>query len=482
MCAMDKKNDFKTRNIGRLLAAFKKEEVRLFTKHLKVTASPGTRELWGIIKKQFPKFEISDAEIRTAVRPTKPISDAVYRVQLAEMINLAKEFLTLRAFQQNKRLYSNTMADVFMKRRVQKIYEKHRQKNEKILTEKYKLDSEFYHYLHQNKLIDFQYVTVFDPLKTDDSLQQVADFHDYNFLVKKLQYLIVMRNRKFIVETSYNEQGEQEFINYLLTFPLEELPLVNSYYLILCLFKVASLESLQQFTNYFLPIRQQFDINEARQLLTLAENRCSLNIFEGRVEFLQERFTITKIMVEEDHLKVLDHFSNNHFQSTIRNAIEAGQLGWAKWFLINKIPETHPNYRMNLEILGWASYYFAKGEYNKQADYMLKMQFEEYKFTGVYNELVYRILRLKTDFVLLGDAPNRRQKANFQSHLQSYLRYIERKKDIPEFTRKSRENFGLALRLIFNKNYGKRQVEVEFPESILDLKLVAELPWLLQQV
>lgn len=480
MKKVNKPSDFTGKQVAKLLRAIFKEELRDFAKYLNVHASPGTLALWEVLKNHHPKFQISNEEIRLKVRPKNPISDGVFRVQIAELTKLTQAFLTMQEFQMDKRLYANTTAKVLMKRRVRNIYEKHRQKAKRILSGNIMLDAEFYHHQHQNKYIDFQYVTLNDPLKTDDSLQLASDFHDYNFLVKKLRYLIVMYNRQRIIKTTYNEEGEQKFLDYLDSFPLKELPLINAYYLILKLFKNATLENLIQFKDFFLPLRHKFDPDETRQLLTLVGNSCFPNIYNGQLGFVSERFVITKILVEENYLQVLGHFSHNHFRTSLRDAIEAGELDWAEWFLKTKLPETHPNHQKNLKTLGWALLHFAKGTLDNQEDFMLEMQSTNYKFTGFYEELTYRVLRLKTDFVRLGDHPHHRLKEAFQAHVKSFLRYCERREDIPLSTRRSRINFGFALRLIFNKRFGKKRVEEDVKTAILAMKPVSELPWLLQ--
>lgn len=447
---------FSERNISELLCSIRKDELRQFNTYLKTNCTQSTHYLWRVIKTKLNDAGVTDKAILKAFGKNKPITDKHYRVLLAELSKHTKDYIIEREFEQNELLYTNTLANALLKRRAQKNYKKTRQQNERRFTVNRKPDADYYEHYHQHKLIDFQFTTLYEPLKTEDSLQQASDYHDYSFLVKKLRYLTILRNRQRIVRTSYNEQNEEEFIQYLLKFPLDELPLIKAYYLMVRLFQHSSYRNYIAFKDHLFPIRDQFDRGEVRQLLTLAGNICFWNVQEGKLEFLEERFNVSKIMVEENFLQVLGYFSNNHFQTTLINAIEARKLDWAFWFLENKLPDTHPEHRTNLELLGWASLYLAKGELKKQEQYMHQMQLEDYKFTDYYNELAYRTLRLKTDFILLGNNPKQRVREAFQAHLSNYLRYCERKTDIPPITRKARENFGIAARLVFNKYYGKK--------------------------
>lgn len=379
-------------------------------------------------------------------------------------------------------LYSNTLAKALLLRRTRVNYEKTRLQNEQLFSPNQQQDDEYFNHLHEHKYIDFQYATLFNPMESSDNLQVASDYLDYSFLIRKLRYLIAQRNYQRILKIELNNQNEQAFLDFLAHFPLDKLPLIQAYYLVLKLFQSSTFKQFSIYKQHLFSIRNQFDRNEIRQLLTLGGNICFWNIQNAQLEFLDERFAITKIMVEENFLQVLGHFSNNHFRTTLRDAIEAGELEWAKWFLETKLPITHPDHRTNLDLLGWASLYFAKGELDKQKEYLIQMQSEDYKFTDFYNELIYRVLRLKTDYTLLGNAPKKRAREAFQSHLQSYLRYCERKTDIPATTRQSRINFGLAIRLIFNKRYGKKRISKDLQTEILGLKPITELPWLLGQV
>lgn len=482
---MKKRNNtgwFHERAIAELLCALHKKEIRLLTNYLKTYASPGVLQLWQVLKTKYPDFKIQDKTLRQSARKGAPISQNVYTVLLTNLGKHTTAFFTQQEFEKNRLLYANIRAEALMKRRAKRTYEKIKNQSEQLFTIKQKLNPGYYEFLHQNRLTDFQYNTLYKPLQSENSLQEASDFHDYSFLAIKLRYLVVMHNRQQIVKTTYNKKNETEFIEYLLKFPIDELPLIKAYYLTLRLLQNGSFDNFIAFKEHLLPCRGEFDQAEVRLLLSLGGNVCFWNIQNGHLEFLEERFALTKIMVEEGYLNVLGYFSNNHFRTTLRDAIEAEQLSWAYEFLMAKLPITHPDHRTNLELLGWASWYFAKGVYDKQHTYMVQMQSVDYKFTDFQNELAYRVLRLKTDYTLLGNQPRSRTKEAFLGHLKSYLRYCERKTDIPEKIRQSRLNFGVAVRLIFHFRYGKKQSSDDLKTAIINKKPMIELPWLLGEL
>lgn|GEM_PF-2554179 len=484
-------NDFRQRTIAELLKSITKQELRHLTNYLKTHCTPGTLQLWLLLKTKHPKFDITDEYIRDNTRPNKPLSDKHYRYQLADLSKHTKAFIAEQEFRNNKLQYANSLANALMKRNAVLNYKKIRQQNEQLFTKERKPDANQYHYLQEYHSIDFQFNTVNQPNKVSNSLQLASDNHDYSFLINKLRWIIAMQNRSRVVKKTFNDQHEKAFIDYLTNFSLDELPLIKAYYLALLQFQQNTYEQFVSYKEHVLSIRHQFDRDEMRQLLTLAGNFCVLNIQEGKLEFLEERFMITKINVEEGFLNVLNYFSNNHFLITLRDAVEAEQLSWAYDFLKTKLPETHPDHQINLELLGWAIWYFAKGDYEKQEEYMVEMQSTDYKFYDFYNELAYKVLQLKTDYILLGNKPaglsaagrpKKLVKEVFKSRLSSYLLYLRRKENLLESIRDSRINFGKALRLIYNKRYGTQRIDKDLETEILALKPITELPWLLKEL
>lgn len=473
-------NNFQHRTIAELLRAIRKKELRSLTNYLNARCTPATRKLWQTLKPKYPQFNVTDDYIRKEVRPESPITDIQFRRQLAELSKYTKAFITEQEYTANKLHYANTLANALMKRRAKLNYKKTWQQNVQLFSANKKPDANHYHHQYENQYIDFQFNLLYHPMKVGDSLQLASNYHDYSFLIKKLRFLIAIRNRQRMVNQTFNTENEQAFLDYLNKFPLDELPLINAYSMVLRLFQETTYDLFIKYKEHLFSIRHQFDEGEIRQLLTLAGNLCSWNIQKGQLEFLDERFAITKIQVEEEFLRVLGHFSNNHFRTTLRTAIEAKQLAWAYEFLKTKLPLTHPDHQTNLELLGWASWYFAKGDYMKQQEYLIQMQSADYKFTDFINELSYKVLCLKTDYMLLGEHPKKRIKEAFQNHLRTFLRYCERKEEIPMLSRTSVIHFGQALRLIFNKRYSKKRGVEDLETTVLGLQPIAELPWLLE--
>jgi len=475
---------FKNRITTELLQTIGKKEVKLFSKFIAFKGSKGSIDFWKILSGYHPKYDVKDADVFRKLHPNKPYSDGLLRVRSSELNTYIKEFLVYQEYQKDPLHLANTLARTLFHRRANKWYQKQKKLNDKLISDNKQLTTKTYYHLHEKEIIDYQFITITNPRQTTASLQQASAYNDDSYLVEKLRYLILLRNRERIVKDNHKDETEDSFLTYLANFHIDNKPIIKVYYLLLLVFKnLTSNHEFQQFKQYFLENRTLFETNEARQIFTFATNICFWNIQLGHLDFLNHRFELNKIMVEENYLTVLGHFSSNHFSSIVVGAIEANQLTWASSFLEEYLPKTKPEDRNNLEALHRAALLFAQGEYTKQADYMFQIeQLEGYRAKDTYDAIFYRTLELKTAYKLLGNKPKQRSLESAQGKINSYQAYINRKNSIPSSVKKSRLNFAKALRLIFLTHHGKKKLSVDLKQEILSLQPITELPWLLNEI
>lgn len=475
---------FKNRVTSDLLQTIGKKEVKLFSKFIVFKGTKGSIDFWKVLSAFHPNYEVKDIDVFKKLHPSKPYSDGLLRVRSSELNNLIKEFIVYQEFQNNPQQYANTTARALFHRGANKWYLKQKKQNDKLLSEEKDLTANTYFHLHEKEIIDYQFVTISNPRQITESLQQASFYNDDSYLVQKLRYLILLRNRERIVKDNHKDETEERFLSYLAHFHIDNKPIIKVYYLLLIVFKdLTSSSKFQQFKQYFLDNRTLFETNEARQIFTFGTNICFWNIQLGHLDFLAHRFELNKIMVEENYLTVLGHFSSNHFSSIVVSAIEAKELEWGTYFLENTLPKTKANNRNSLEALHRAALLFAKGEYEKQSRYMFQIeQLEEYGSKDPYDAILYRTLKLKTAYKMLGPAPKLRVLESFQGTISSYQAFINRKNSIPLTVKTSRLNFAKAVRLIFLKHHGKKKLSVDLKEEILSLQPITEFPWLLSEI
>jgi len=472
-----KVSSFHTRSSAELLKSLRSNELKLFSDFLN-SAKPGIQKVWKVVRRYYPDYLVTDEEVKKKAGGSSPLTDGAYRVLLTEINDYTKQFILVQELKNNQLQQGNILAYGLLKRGAKKAYKKHKHQIEKQI-ETIKPNIEYYKEIHLHKYIDYQFTTVNNFTEVDDSLQQASDYNDFSYLLQKIRYFVIMRNRLQIVKQNYFLRGEELFIDYFKQFPVNEFSLIQSYYLLLRLFQNPSRDNLDTFLKFFLPIRHEIELNETRQLLTFSRNICLWNIQSGQLDFLEDKFELSRYQADEGLLDFLGHFSHNHFLMCLNDALEAGKLDWAKDFLDRTIPKLHPDYQINLKLLGWASYYFVLNNSDLQSKFMIKMSSNEYQFTDYYNELAFRVLSLKTDFIALGSNPTNMSIKVFKAKVDGFLRFCDRKEPLNEKLETTRINFGKAVRLLFNKCYGKKRIEYDIKEKILTMQPISELPWLL---
>ena len=488
---MRKINMFQEREVAILLRTFSAKECKDFLTFLQARSTRNVVQLWKLLRKKHPFYNIEDSLLYRKIRLGQTYNDKVYRQWVAELYSQAKAFVTIRDFEENKALYNNVQSMALLRRKAKNGFEKTMKVQRKMMAKNPRHNSDFYFYRYQMEAIRYQFITILHKHRgMTDSLQLASDYHDEYFLVYKLKYLLTMHNRERIVSETYEYRMQKIVFCHLEENPRPDVPLLHLYYLLVkIMVNFGERILFLEFLDYFKSNQSLIAISELRQFLTSATNICYWNILEGRLEYLEDRFELTKIMIEDEYIMVDGYFPHYHFRNIMRIAIEAGELNWATHFLEENLPKTEKQYQENLSTFNHAYLHFAKKEVDLQSPYMKKMQKmkskdnpEGFEFIDIFHELAYRILLLKTDYVAITISQNNseRQLNSFQRQLDSFRNYLNRRKKIPENTILSHQNFRKGLSLVFHAQYGKKTVSTDLRGDIMKLLPMVELPWLWQ--
>ncbi len=476
-------NLFYKRAIVELLETFSKAEVKEFRGYLQYKEGKTLVDLWTILHKKHPKYNISDEKVFELMRPNKTYNDGLFRMWIAELTRAAKDFISIQAFQENDFLVNNTLSMALLKRRVVKMGRKTLANQEKMLESTKQPDMHYFTHCFLHKDIAYQYMTVLNYLNTSDNLQEAVDYLDYSYLMQKLKYLFAMHNRKRIVNENYTFRLETQLLDYLDQYPQEDNPLIHLYYLMLRLIRdLSDHASFDRYLAYYKRYKKEIHPIEARQLTTGAINFCYWNIQLGHLKFLMPRLELAKIMIGEQFVLVDGRMPGYHFRNIVRIGIEAAALSWVEAFIKESLPLTLEEERPYLEAYNWAYLYFAKGEFKTQTPWMRKMEQGDFSFIDLNNEIAFRILKLKTAFEQLGSKAKPREHEAFQSQLDAFRNFLTRKSAMPENARRSATNFQKALHQLHQLKQRKTLRIGDLKSYILDLQPIQELPWVLGKI
>lgn len=471
------------RDIVELLLLFSGKEFKNLSRYIYYQGTPGLCTFWDVVHKYHPTYDVFDLDIHSQISPNTPFNKNLFRVRLAELTRLIKEFLAIREFRQNQFLYSNLAAYALNEIGAQKNYRVQKAKNDKLINETNALNSEIYHYLENKEMTEYYHVIQFEDRKTTNCLEQSSHYQDLDYLLQKLRNLVFQRNRQFVVKDIYtlDTNHENVFLEYLESFNFYDAPIIHCYYLLLkVLQNYTDNQAIDTFYQYLMIHVDAFNVYESRQFLVCINNVFLWNIQLGNLQYIKYRFDLTKFMVEHDYLTVNGYFFPIYFRTVMRSAIEANELEWAEHFLTKYLPLTKTNNYNYLEALNKGLLFFAKKEIDKLEECLFLLeQSDDHKSDDPYDLIGQRNLKLKLAFIQLSDQPKSMQKEAFQGKINSYIKYVSRSKKISSSAIEKRVNFAKALRLVFLKLHGKKKVEGNLREQLIKLKPIIQLPWLL---
>ena len=99
-------------------------------------------------------------------------------------------------------------------------------------------------------------------------------------------------------------------------------------------------------------------------------------------------------------------------------------------------------------------------------------------FINLFYEIDYRILSIKTDFVLLPKRPKRMSIEAFESKLDSFRNFLNRRESIPNDYKASCQNFRKAVSMLFHKRIGKRVKAQDLNAELQTMTPITQWVWL----
>lgn len=475
----DRKNEHIIFELLRLLT---KKQLKEVTKFINYKATPALKEFWTSLYGLHPKYVMDEQEIAMKFCPKSKNKNKTLKDRLNALNTIIRDYLAIQEFKQRHWLFANTTAAALTKAGAVNAYKKQKITNNELINDERIANTEIYHSMYQKELLDFYFVNIYAHRESTDSLKLAMGYQDLDFLVKKLKYFVFQKNSQSFVETDYDDSKKYFFLNYLETIPFQDKPIIQCYYLLLLAFQdIEHYDNFNRFKEYLFQHLNHFGKGVAGDFFTFATNICSWNIMRGHLHFVQDRFELTKIMVEKKFFFENDKFSHNHFRTIMRASIDAEQLAWTERFFDTYFQKSTGRNKF-VSVLNQAALFFAKGQYDKLKEcFALIEQSKAHKTKDEFDNIELKMLALKLAFVELGTDPIPKKKTAFEKQVNRYLKYVASCKKISKRAILSRINFGKCLQLIFSQTYKDNAFEINLREEVIALKPVSGLPWLLSR-
>lgn len=436
-------------------------------------------ELFEFIRASYPKFEESKLTKKAAILQLK-ISGKVYLRKIIQLLhNVLKQFLIYLESQKYSSHQEHLLFQALSERKLYEQFEKSYHEHKQVTSQAVDTDYFYYKYLIANDLYEFT-VTKNNRTPTTN-FDEVIEAFDIYLVVNKLRLFCIALNRENIFGKKFNKHLMDEISLFIQKNNFQQYPTIDVYNTLRLMMTEADgtpfykkLKKLLAAKSTLLPLSEQ------QFIYTLALNFCSTELRKGQNQYLEEVFSLYKLMLDKDLLTDEGYISPHYFKNLNTLSLKLNKFAWAKGFVNEYKAKLPPKYRENMVnyCLGVNDFYQKK---YKDAIFKLS-QTENIDFFYHINTLM---LLIKAAYEI-GDMDFLKAK------LEALRIYIRRNNTIAEQERMTYRNFInstkrlLTLRNSFTfaqKLDAKKEKQIErVTQKIKETDPLIDKTWLLEKL
>jgi hypothetical protein len=221
--------------------------------------------------------------------------------------------------------------------------------------------------------------------------------------------------------------------------------------------------------------RDLFGSSEIYILWNMMLSYCNHKQMTGNNNFSKSIHEIEKKMVNEGiHRKSQDEdFHIILFRNILISATRQKDFAWAEEFIEKYSPQLNIEHRENMRYYSMAYLSFAKKEFDKSLEYIVKIKYDLFIF-----KIDMKLMMMKIYFEL-------GYEEQLYSMMETTRQYLKKTKDIVEVLKKFYFNFMKYLKELMNIKFGRKagtdEIEI-LNKMITEEKYVSNQEWLMQKI
>ncbi len=302
-----------------------------------------------------------------------------------------------------------------------------------------------------------------------DIYDALHSFEVYTIL-NKLQYCCVNWSHANIVEEEKNKVLANELITTIRSQGLQQITLVNCYYLILLLMMNPSIES------YFYQLKELLkndgkgiERSVLQNCYTMASNYCYQKIREGSIHFQREVFDLYVLMLEQRLAYEGEYLQKRFIKNMVTAGLKIGETKWIQHFIDDIQKNTVPQIRKSVYAFNKGLWHFYHKEYDKALPLFLQVG-----NIDVFYNLDCRGLLLKCYYEL--------EETDALFSLADAFRKFVKQQKIASSQKKSYLNFiSQTMKLYKIKLDPNKSMDAAIKQSLLETQPINNQQWLLEK-
>lgn len=311
----------------------------------------------------------------------------------------------------------------------------------------------------------------------NESLQKKADNLDLFYLSTKLKNCCEMINRKNVLAVNFNLDLLNEILLYLEEHPhkFKDVPAIIIYNtILLTLMRPNEVIHFKNLKKLLEEHEDKFSIQEKQGMYQYAQNYCTKKINEGNPVYLEELFSLYKVLLTKEIIFEENHISQGVYKNIVSVGIRLKQFEWTEKFINIYRERIASEFRENAFTYNLAILYYSKHEYGKA-----RKLFQNVEFTDVFYNLGAKSTLLKIYYEL-------DELESFLSLTDSFKIYLRRNKLISDSQYKTNTNFIKFTKKLFalkpQGETARKQKIVILKQIIEQTKDIANVNWLKEMI
>lgn len=310
--------------------------------------------------------------------PGDPYDDVSFRKYCSDLLKHVEGFMAQETITHDETQQAIDTLDFIVRRKIEPLY------SGSIKQIRNDLDKVNYRTLDYFKKVYFTerlYYTMMDfdvKVNVRANIEEISNSLDLFYWIEKLKLYCSMLSQQRTRNFNYQVKFMDEIRNYLINFPIEDVPeLAVYYYSLLMLLEAETVEHYYNLRRLLDKYGAEMPQREAIELFDSALHYCTGKINKGNKEFLQEYFDLFEDAIHKKIFLLEGELAPWRFNNLIAAALRLGKLEWAENFVDNYREYLPPESRENTYSFNLARVYLYQKKYEKVLGLLSNVEYED---------------------------------------------------------------------------------------------------------